>query len=109
MEKHITLVSVLNIGFGVLGIFAAIIVLVTLVGSGFITGDEEVIAITSIIGFSVSVFIVLISVPKIIGGIGLLKRKYWAKILVLIVAVMDRRGEIVYYQLTTLNMEKKDL
>jgi tRNA-intron endonuclease len=26
----------------------------------------------------------------------------------LIVAVMDRRGEIVYYQLTTLNMEKKD-
>jgi tRNA-intron endonuclease len=26
----------------------------------------------------------------------------------LIVVVMDRRGEIVYYQLTTLNLEKKD-
>ncbi|MFZ5519107.1 MAG: hypothetical protein ACOY90_20915 [Candidatus Zhuqueibacterota bacterium] len=34
-------------------------------------------------------FLVLTAIPGIIGGIGLLKRKSWARILILIVAAID--------------------
>jgi hypothetical protein len=87
MEKHVTVVAVLKIGFGALGILAAIIVLVAVVGGGLISGDQEAIRVTAIVGPTVAFFLVLLSVPGIIGGIGLLKWKPWARILVLILAV----------------------
>jgi hypothetical protein len=46
-------------------------------------------AITAIVGPAVAGFLVLLAVPGIIGGIGLLKGKSWARILVLILAVFD--------------------
>lgn len=89
MEKHVTLVAALNIGFGALGVFIALIIFVAVVGGGLISGDPEAMAITSIVGTAVAAFFILISVPDIIGGIGLLKYKPWARILVLIIAVLD--------------------
>ena len=89
MEKHVTLVAALCIGFGALGVFIALIIFVAVVGGGFISGDPEAMAITSIVGTAVAAFFILISVPDIIGGIGLLKYKPWARILVLIIAVLD--------------------
>jgi hypothetical protein len=46
-------------------------------------------SITAIVGTSIAGFITLISVPDIIAGIGLLKRKSWARILALIIACID--------------------
>lgn len=89
MEKHITVVGALKIGFSALGIFAAIVVFVAVVGGGLISGDKDTIAITAAVGTMVAFFLVLLSVPGIIGGIGLLKHKPWARILVLILAVLD--------------------
>ncbi len=78
MEGHLTIVAALCIGFGALGVFIALIVLVAVTGGGFLSGDPEAIAITSIVGPAVAGFLVLISLPDIIGGIGLLKRRPWA-------------------------------
>lgn len=89
MEKHITLVAALNIGFGFLGIFIAFIVFTAVVGGGILSGDPEAMTITSIVGTAVGGFFFLTSVPEIIGGFGLLKRKPWARILILIIAVVD--------------------
>lgn len=86
MKQHLTVVAVLGIGFGIFGVFIAIIILVAVVGGGIISGDYEAIRITSIVGPIVAGFIALVSVPDIIGGIGLLKRKNWARILVLILS-----------------------
>jgi len=89
MEKHVTLVAVLNIGFGILGLLIALLVLFgTIIGSVY-TDDYDARRILPIIGTAVFVFFVLISIPEIIGGIGLLKRRPWARILILIVAVLD--------------------
>ena len=54
-----------------------------------ISGDPEAMSITAIVGTAVAGFIALISVPDIIAGIGLLKRKSWARILALIIACVD--------------------
>lgn len=89
MEKHITLVAALNIGFGFLGIIIAFIVFTAVVGSGLLSADPEAVAVTSIVGTSVAGFIFILSVPGVIGGFGLLKRKSWARILVLIIAVLN--------------------
>lgn len=89
MKAHLTIVAALSIGFGALGVFIALIVLVAVTGGGFISGDPEAIAITSIVGPAVAGFLVLISLPDIIGGIGLLKRRSWARILVIIISCLD--------------------
>ncbi|MHC4495697.1 MAG: serine/threonine-protein kinase, partial [Planctomycetota bacterium] len=89
MEKHIAIVSALRIGFGIMGVLIAVIVFVALVGGGRLSEDPEVMRITSIIGPAVANFLIVVSVPGIICGVGLYKRKGWARILALILAIPD--------------------
>lgn len=89
MEKHITLVAAINIGFGFLGIFIGLVVFTAVVGGGLLSGDPEALAITSVVGIAVASFFLIISVPEVIGGFGLLNKKQWARILILIIACLD--------------------
>ena len=89
MEKHVTIVAVLRIAFGALGILAAIIILLAVVGGGLISGDSDAMRVTAIVGPSIALVLVLVSLPGIIGGVGLLKYKPWARILVIILAILD--------------------
>jgi hypothetical protein len=41
------------------------------------------------VGSALAVFFTILSIPGFIGGVGLLKRKSWSRILMLIIAVMD--------------------
>ena len=89
MDKHITLVAALNIGFGFLGFLLGAFFFIAIVGGGMISGDPEAIAITSLVGSLLAGFFVILSIPSIVGGFGLLKRKSWARIVIFIVAVFD--------------------
>ena len=89
MEKHVTLVAAIYIGFGALGVLISAFLFMLIAGGGILSGDPEVMAITSTVGSFIGGFIFLLSIPEVIGGIGLLKRKSWARILVLIVAATD--------------------
>ena len=88
MQKHVTLVAVLSIVFGVLGMLGGIIALIAISGGGLISRDPTAIRVTGIVGPAIGLLIVLTSVPGLIGGIGLLKRRGWARILVMIIAVI---------------------
>lgn len=89
MERHVTFVAVINIAFGFLGIFLGLVLFVVLIAAGIISNDPEALTITAIVGVAIAGFLILTSIPEIIGGFGLLKRKPWARILVLIIAVLD--------------------
>jgi len=89
MEKHVTILGALYVALESLGFLAAIIVFWSVVGGGLISGDTEVMAVTSIVGTCIAGFLVLTSLPGIIGGIGLLKRWPWARILVLILGFLN--------------------
>jgi hypothetical protein len=89
MEKHVTLVAVINIAFGFLGIFIGIVLFIVLVGAGIISQDPEAMKITTIVAVALACFLILTSIPEIIGGFGLLKRKPWARVLILVIAVID--------------------
>jgi len=88
MEKHVTILGVLYIVFSALGILAAIIVSVAVVGGGLLSGEQETIAVTSIVGPIIAFFLILVSAPGVIGGIGLLNRQSWARILVLVLGFL---------------------
>jgi len=89
MEKHITLVAVLNIGFGIMGLLVACLAFLAIAGGGIISGDPDAMIITMVVASAIAIFFIIISLPDIIGGIGLLKRRGWARILVMIIAVLD--------------------
>ena len=89
MEKHVTLVAAINIGFGILGILIALIIFVTVTGGGLLSGDLRALAITGAVSSAIALFMICVSIPGIIGGIGLLSYRPWARILMLIIGVLD--------------------
>lgn len=89
MKNHITVLAALRIGWSAMGILIAIIVFAAVVGGGLISGDETAIAITSLVGSSISAIILLLSLPGLIAGIGLLRLRPWSRLLTLILAVFD--------------------
>ncbi len=93
MKQHVNAVGILHIGLGILGILVALIVVMSTLGPGLlvlsIEGDAEPLGILTIVGCSLGLFFVVLSVPGIIGGIGLLKLQPWARYLVMILAVFD--------------------
>lgn len=89
MEKHITILGALYIAFSCLGLLVAIIVFTAVTGAGILSGDMEAMAITSMVGSAVGVFLLVISAPGIIGGYGILKKYSWARILVLILGALN--------------------
>lgn len=89
MKNHITVLAALRIGWSAIGIITAIIVFVAVVGGGLISGDQTAIAITSLVGSIIATVVLVLSLPGLIAGIGLLRLRPWSRLLTLILAVFD--------------------
>jgi hypothetical protein len=89
MEQHVTAVGALTIGLSILGILIGLFLFTLLAGIGYIADDEEASVILVAVGSFLAIFLLILSVPGIIGGIGLFKRKEWARILVLILSALQ--------------------
>jgi hypothetical protein len=55
---------------------------------GVISGDREALFITGAVGAAIACFLILISLPGMFAGIGLLKMQPWARIVAIIVGVL---------------------
>ena len=89
MNKHVTILGILFISFGCLLCVGGIVVNFVVPMAGIISGNDVAMRITSIIGDTLGIFLVILSMPSILGGIGLLKRKYWARILILVLCFLS--------------------
>jgi hypothetical protein len=89
MEKHITTVAILHIGLSVFSALLGIFLMILLTSIGIISQDDEARRILWLVGTALGTFLIIISVPSIIGGIGLLRHKEWARILILILSAID--------------------
>jgi hypothetical protein len=89
MEKHINIVASLHIGLSILGILTGIFVFTILHFVGDIAQDEQAQFILSIVSRALAGFIFFMSIPGLVAGIGLFKRKEWARILALIISVIS--------------------
>ncbi|MCA1641527.1 MAG: hypothetical protein LC785_06145 [Acidobacteria bacterium] len=88
MKQHIDILGWLYIAFGALGLLGAAVVLIAAVGGGLLSRDAESAALFSGIGFFVAVLVGALSLPNLIGGWGLLKRKSWSRILVIVLGCL---------------------
>jgi hypothetical protein len=94
MSTHVKVLGVLFIVFGVLGVFAAFFssfvfgILATIVGASHERGAPLGVAVLGLAGVAMTIVLLVLSVPGIICGIGLLRFRRWARILGIILAAI---------------------
>ncbi len=89
MEQHVTVVGALMIGLSIFGILIALFIFILLAGIGSLVEEQEAGVILVAVGSFLAIFLIILSIPGIIGGIGLFKRREWARILVLILSALQ--------------------
>ena len=90
LEKHVNLIGIFWIVLGALTFFGGLITFFILFGISFIPDmGYEAPVILRTIGVGVAIFLFILSIPKIIAGIGLMKKKEWGRILALVVAFLS--------------------
>jgi hypothetical protein len=89
MEQHVTILGVLHIAWGALGLLTALILTITLIGAGIIAADAEAMTVLSIVATSLSFALFVPSLPGLVGGIGLIKYQGWARITLLVVGFIN--------------------
>jgi hypothetical protein len=89
MKKHVTVVGAIHIGFGILGLIAAIAVFVALrFARGFVENEEVPTMVLGFLSVSLPLLIGFMSTLGLVGGLGLLSFQPWARYLVIVVAAL---------------------
>jgi len=97
MQQHVTVLGVLFIVLGVLGLIGVVVIALVFGGAAGIVSmaaqdDPEAAAIAvpilGTVGVAIGAFILAMSIPDIIVGIGLLERRSWARILGIVLCVL---------------------
>jgi branched-subunit amino acid ABC-type transport system permease component len=89
MKKHVTIVGVIHIAFGVLGLIGAMTAFFVFnFAKGFVSNEEIPTMVLSILGLSIPLLIGFMSTLGLVGGVGLMAYKNWARYIVIIVAAL---------------------
>jgi len=92
MDTHVRILGWLWIIIGALGILGSLCMGAAIVGGGLISEDETAILVTSIVAVVCGSLFFLENVLNIIAGFGLLKYKSWARILAIILGIINLFG-----------------
>ena len=89
MKKHVTVVGAIHIGFGILGLIAAIALFVILrFARGFVENEEVPTMVLGFLSISLPLLIGFMSTLGLVGGLGLISYRPWARYLVIVVAAL---------------------
>jgi hypothetical protein len=88
MRQHVSLLGILLVVQGAVVLLGAIIVMMVMVTGGLVSGDMQAIAITSTVGLAIGAYLLLLAVPSLLAGLGLLHLKPWARLLALVVCCL---------------------
>lgn len=89
MQKHINIVAALQIGLSIFNLLIAFLIFTVLKLVGGFVDDANGATILSLIADILAIVFIVISVPGILAGMGLYKRKEWARILTLILSIVE--------------------
>jgi hypothetical protein len=88
MRTHITIVALMNIVFGALLAFVGVMLALGLGLLGITTGDFIGSLVLGTAGVVGGIVLVAISLPQLIGGVGLLARKQWARYVLIVTSAI---------------------
>jgi hypothetical protein len=94
MDTHVKVLAILYIVFGVLGTLLGLgfMALLSFIGIAGAASDPDAwmaMPILGITGAALGVFLLILSLPGIIAGIGLLKYRPWARILTIVLSALN--------------------
>jgi hypothetical protein len=95
MDTHVKVLGALHIALGAFSLFAAAVLVVVFGGAAGLvgaSGDPDAaiaIPIIGITGMALVIFLVLLSLPGIIIGIGLIRLRPWARIAGIVVSIIN--------------------
>jgi hypothetical protein len=89
MDQHIRILAMLYIIFGALGLVLAVLVLVAGLGGSFMQGDRDAAIAGGTCATVAAVFIAILSLPNLIAGIGLKNRRPWARMLTIVLPILN--------------------
>jgi hypothetical protein len=94
MDTHVKVLAYLSIIFGVLGTMVGLglMALLSVIGVAGAASDPDAWVAIPILGFTgaaLGAFILILSLPGIIAGIGLLKFRPWARILTIVLSALN--------------------
>jgi hypothetical protein len=99
MRQHVKILAILHIVLGGLGVLAAIVVMTIfggLAGLLSLSGPAQDMEIGSValgvIGAVATIVVLLLSLPGLIAGIGLLSFQPWARILTIVLSALELPG-----------------
>jgi hypothetical protein len=98
MEIHVAVTGWLQIANSLLSIVAGAFVLVLLVGVGVAVEDEVALRIMAATGLATGGLLLILSLPGLVAGLGLLRRASWSRIMAQVLAVF----ELVLFPIGTL-------
>ncbi|HBL29198.1 MAG TPA: hypothetical protein DD490_20395 [Acidobacteria bacterium] len=88
LRQHLTILGWLHLAAAGCAVLIGGFVFVVLNIIGVAIHDREATAILGIVGAAVAGFLVLLSLPGLFAGYGLLKRRPWARILAIVVGAL---------------------
>jgi hypothetical protein len=97
MEQHVKILATLNIILSLLGIVGAVVILAVFGGLSSMVSmstvenpDARIAApVVGIIGGIIGLFVLAISIPGLVAGLGLLQFKEWARILGIVISALN--------------------
>jgi hypothetical protein len=96
MAQHVKILGILHIVFGALFVLGGIIVLVVMGGIAGLVGASDqsadnpaAIPVLAAIGAGVCVLCLVLGLPGLISGIGVMQFKPWARILMIVISALD--------------------
>jgi len=88
MRQHVPILGWCFIVYHAIVALVGICIGLIVSGAGAISGERDAIFVTGAVGVAIAGFLIVLSLPGIIAGLGLLKFRPWARILAIIVGAL---------------------
>jgi uncharacterized membrane protein len=97
MAQHVKILGILHIVFGAMGVFAAVVVLLIFGGISALVSVSDrstdlPAPILGVIGSVIFIIVLVLSLPGLIIGIGLMQFRPWARIGGIVLSALDLLG-----------------
>jgi len=89
IEQHVKILGWLHIVSHALFLLIGLFVFFLLVGIGAVSGEAEAMGILTIVGTFVGGLMLVLALPGLVSGYGLLKRRPWGRLLAIIVGILN--------------------
>ena len=88
IESHVRTIGILHIVHSAFLVLIGLFLLALMAGIGAVTEDETAFFVLGGIGTLLSVILLILALPGLIGAVGLLQRQPWGRILTLVVSFL---------------------